>query len=317
MTSLVFGPVPSRRLGHSLGINNIPPKICTYSCVYCQVGRTMNMQIDRQPFYKPHDILKAVQKRIEAKRAEGEPVDYVTFVPDGEPTLDINLKTEIALLKQLGTPIAVISNGSLIWNEKVRDDLMEADWVSLKIDAVDEAVWRRVNRPHKRLNLSAVLEGALTFSRSFEGTLATETMLAADVNDGEQNLRQVAEFLARLRPSVAYLSIPTRPPAEQWVYAPDENVVNRAYQILKTRVEHLEYLTGYEGEAFASTGNIQEDVLSITAVHPMREEAIGTLLQRVGSDWAVIDQMVAANQITPAQYEGHKYYVRRFKKKTG
>ena len=314
MTDFVFGPVPSRRLGHSLGINNIPPKICTYSCVYCQIGRTINMRVDREPFYNPEDILRVVQKRVEGVEAAGETVDYLTFVPDGEPTLDINLKREIGLLKPLGVPIAVISNASLIWQEQVREDLMEANWVSLKVDAVDESVWRRVDRPHKKLNLDAILEGALSFSRSYQGKLVTETMLAANVNDAEENLRQVADFLARLRPAVAYLAIPTRPPAVESVRPPDEHVVNRAYQILNEKVDSLEYLTGYEGDAFASTGNVQEDLLSITAVHPMREEAVDTLLKKAGGDWASVHQLVAENQIIETQYGGKTYYIRRFKK---
>ncbi len=316
MTDLIFGPVPSRRLGQSLGINNIPPKICTYSCVYCQVGRTINMRLDRQPFYKPEDILCAVQDRIEDRRSAAEAVDYLTFVPDGEPTLDINLKREIALLKPLGIPIAVITNSSLIWQEKVREDLMEADWVSLKMDAVEESVWRRVNRPHRNLNLNAILEGALDFSQSFRGEIATETMLVANINDGEQSLRQVADFLNRLRPAVAYLAIPTRPPAEERVQPPDESVVNRAYQVLSEKVEHVEYLTGYEGDAFASTGNVEKDILSITAVHPMRKDAVGSLLKKARADWAVVHQLVEREQLIESQYGGHAFYLRRFKKRS-
>lgn len=316
MTKLVFGPVPSRRLGHSLGINNIPPKICTYSCVYCQVGRTMNMQWGREAFYRPEDIVEAVRQRVEETTSAGEQVDYLTFVPDGEPTLDINLKHEIDLLKPLEIPIAVISNGSLIWREDVRNELAAADWVSLKVDAVEEPVWRRVNRPHGKLKREDILEGALAFSRLFDGKLATETMLAAGVNDGEESLRRVAEFLARLRPAIAYVSIPTRPPAEEWVHAPDEDVVNRAYHILNEKVEHVEYLTGYEGDAFASTGNAREDLLSITAVHPMRKEAVATVLKKADGDWTIVRELIEAGQLIETQYGEHPYYMRRFKKRS-
>jgi len=315
MPELVFGPVPSRRLGQSLGINNIPPKICTYSCVYCQVGRTMNMQVNREAFYPPEDIVSAVRQRVEETRKAGEPLDFVTFVPDGEPTLDINLKHEIHLLKPLAIPVAVITNSSLIWQEEVQSALMEADWVSLKFDAVDESAWRRVDRPHGKLNLDAILEGALSFSRLFEGRLVTETMLAADVNDDEQNIRNVGDFLAQLAPDTAYLSIPTRPPAESKVHPPDEHVVNRAYQILSQKVKRVEYLTGYEGDAFASTGNIKEDLLSITAVHPMRREAVDAILEKTKEDWTSVQQLVDENQIVEAEYDGHKYYMRRFKRR--
>jgi wyosine [tRNA(Phe)-imidazoG37] synthetase (radical SAM superfamily) len=132
---IAFGPVPSRRLGRSLGINNIPPKVCSYSCVYCQLGRTLKMQVERQAFHLPEEILVAVQKKVNSVKAAGESIDYLTFVPDGEPSLDINLGHAIELLRPLGLPIAVITNASLIWREDVRTDLRKADWVSLKVDA--------------------------------------------------------------------------------------------------------------------------------------------------------------------------------------
>ena len=134
---IVFGPVPSRRLGQSLGVNNIPPKTCSYSCVYCQIGRTNRMQIERCEFYKPEDIFRQTGKKIKELKVKGEHLDYITYVADGEPTLDRNLGTEINLLKQFGVKIAVITNTSLLWIDEVKKDLMEADWVSLKIDATD------------------------------------------------------------------------------------------------------------------------------------------------------------------------------------
>jgi len=208
-----FGPVPSRRLGQSLGINNIPPKICSYSCVYCQLGRTLKMQVERQPFYEPEEILRAVKEKVKKAREAGGPVDYLTFVPDGEPTLDVNLGREINLLRELGLPIAVITNSSLIDHSDVRKDLMGADWVSLKMDAVDQGVWRRIIRPHRRLELKSILEGALEFAKTFRGELATETILVAGLNDSDPLLSGTADFLACLQPAVAYLSIPPPPPS--------------------------------------------------------------------------------------------------------
>ena len=120
---IAFGPIPSRRLGRSLGVNHIPPKVCTYSCVYCQVGRTSSLRIRRCAFYDPARVAEAVRERVAQARSSGEAVDFITFVPDGEPTLDINLGQEIARLRPLGIPIAVITNGSLLWREDVRADL--------------------------------------------------------------------------------------------------------------------------------------------------------------------------------------------------
>ena len=306
-----FGPVPSRRLGRSLGINNIPPKVCTYSCVYCQLGRTVKMQVERRAFYQPEEILRDVEEKVRNAREVGESIDYLTFVPDGEPTLDLALGREIELLKPLGINIAVITNASLIWREDVKEDLRRADWVSLKVDSVSEDVWHRINRPHRALQLASILEGMLEFARAYEGELATETMLVEGVNDGDEHVREVADFLAELRPARAYLSIPTRPPAEKWAQPPNEKVVNRAYQILGDRVDHVEYLIGYEGNAFAFTGNAEEDLLSITAVHPMREEAVKEFLARARADWSIVRKLLEQGQLVEAEYEGNKFYIRR------
>ena len=308
---IAFGPVPSRRLGRSLGINNIPPKICTFACVYCQLGRTLKMQVERCAFYRPEDIVGAVRDKVEKATASGESIDYLTFVPDGEPTLDANLGREIELLKPLGIKVAVITNSSLIWRADVREDLLGADWVSLKIDAAQEEVWRRIDRPHGSLRLAAVLDGMLEFAQDYTGELVTETMLARDVNDGEDHVREVAEFLARLAPARAYLSIPTRPPAEPRVGAPDEEEINRAYQILGDRVDHVEYLIGYEGNAFAFTGNVEDDLLSITSVHPMREDAVRAFLARAGAAWPVVRSLIDQDQLVETEYAGHRFYVRK------
>ena len=308
---IAFGPVPSRRLGQSLGVNNIPPKACTYSCVYCQLGRTIKMQVERRVFYEPEQVLQDVQHKVEKAREIGEPIDYLTFVPDGEPTLDVNLGREIELLRPLGIPIAVITNGSLVWREDVREDLMGADWVSLKVDSTREEVWHRINRPHGTLQLTLILDGALEFAKAFGGKLATETMLVAGVNDSDDHGREVADFLARLRPDCAYLSILTRPPAEEWVRPPDEEAINRVYQIFSQRLDHVEHLIGYEGNAFAFTGNVEEDLLSITAVHPMREEAVSEFLAQAGADRPVIHRLIAQGQLVETEYRGRKFYVRR------
>ena len=308
---IAFGPVPSRRLGNSLGINNIPPKICTYSCVYCQLGRTNKMQVERRIFYNPQKILQAVQDKVKKVKETGVPIDYLTFVPDGEPMLDINLECEIDLLKILGIKIAVITNGSLIWREDVREALMKADWVSLKIDSVQETFWRRINRPYGSLQLSSIQQGMLEFARSYRGELVTETMLVRTVNDSENGLSDIADFLSRLRPARAYLSIPTRPPAEEWAQPPPEEIINQAYHILQERIDQVEYLIGYEGNDFVFTGNVEEDLLSITAVHPMRKEAVSDFLTRAGSDWSVIHRLINRGQLIETKYKGRKFYMRR------
>jgi wyosine [tRNA(Phe)-imidazoG37] synthetase (radical SAM superfamily) len=305
-----FGPVPSRRLGRSLGINNIPPKICTYSCVYCQVGMTVVMQVNRSHFYDPEEIYMDVKKKVEEAQKRGESIDYLTFVPDGEPTLDVNLARTIELLKPLGFKIAVITNGSLIWREDVRADLAKADWVSFKIDSTIEKTWRRINRPQRTLKPEAIWRGLLEFADGYSGTLVTETMLVRGLNDSAKSFRKIAGFLNHVQPLKAYLSVPTRPPAEKWVRPPDEDVLNEAFQILNEKPFQVEYLIEYEGNAFAFTGNVEEDLLSITAVHPMREDAVREFMMRAGADWQIVRKLMAQSQLTEAVYKGKKFYVR-------
>ncbi len=307
---LIFGPVPSRRLGRSLGINNIPPKACSYSCVYCQVGPTAIKDIKPQTFYSPEMIYLEVKQHLDQINKADEPVDYLTFVPDGEPTLDSRLGESIERLRVLDIPIAIISNASLIFRESVRDTLALADWVSLKIDAVQDELWREINRPHASLNHQSILDGMLSFASEFKGALATESMLIKGLNDTDQAASELARFLKRLDPDIAYLSVPTRPPAESCIHAPDEAVLNRIFQIINQHVDHLELMTGYEGNAFASTGNLAEDLLSITAVHPMREEAVRELLAKSGTDWALVEKLIAEGRLLQTEYEGRKFYVR-------
>jgi len=308
---IIFGPVPSRRLGQSLGINNIPPKICTYSCVYCQLGRTLHMQVERKAFYKPEEILKAVEKKIKDAKNKKERIGYLTFVPDGEPTLDINLGKEIEFIKPLGIKIAVITNASLIWQKDVQDDLCGADWVSLKIDAVSEDIWRRVNRPHKSLQLDKVSQGIAEFSHIFKGELATETMLIQDINDNVKEIEKIADFVAGLKNVKSYISIPTRPPAEKWVKPANEHTINTAYQLFKEKSVTTEYLIGYEGNAFAFTGNIEEDLLSITSVHPMREEAVDEFLKKANGNWAIVEDLINENKLIETEYKNNKFYIRK------
>ena len=308
---IAFGPVPSRRLGRSLGINNIPPKVCSYACVYCQLGRTPRMQTSLAEYYDPHQILHEVREKVEWAAGAGETIDYLSFVPDGEPTLDTNLGLEIDLLRPFGIKVAVITNSSLIYRADVREALLKADWVSLKVDSTVDEVWRRINRPHGALHLDSILGGVLEFAKEFDGELATETMLVAGVNDDAGQLEELTDFLAQLESDTAFLSIPTRPPAEEWVHSPDEGAINLAFQIMYEKLEHVEYLIGYEGNSFAFTGDVESDLLSITSVHPMREDAVAEFLTRAGTDWDTVRGMVKRKLLVETSNAGQRFYLRR------
>jgi wyosine [tRNA(Phe)-imidazoG37] synthetase (radical SAM superfamily) len=307
---LVFGPVPSRRLGRSLGINNIPPKHCSYSCLYCQVGSTKATETQPRAFYSPEAVFDAVKQHLEKLKAQKETVDYLTFVPDGEPTLDANLGKSIELLRSLNIKIAVISNASLIWQNQVREILKVADWVSLKVDSVDASVWRRINRPCEGLELDDILSGMLAFAADFKGMLVTETMLLEGINTADDSIERLAAFLQKLVPDKVYLSIPTRPTAESSISAPGAETLNRIYQCVSRIMPDVELFTGYEGDVFASTGNFTEDILAITAVHPMRKDAILKLLAKTAQDWSVVQQLLDNGKLREIEYQGNYFYLR-------
>lgn len=308
--NIAFGPVPSRRLGRSLGINNIPPKSCSYSCLYCQVGTTQGQKIKPQVFYAPQDIFREVSEHLEKVNNANEHVDYLTFVPDGEPTLDINLGKTIKLLRPLNIPIAVITNASLLWHEEVRAVIGKADWVSLKVDSTIEHIWKRINRPHEALHLDEVMNGVHQFVGDFQGKLVTETMLIKGINDNDEAMSGVADFIHEIGVSSSYLAIPTRPTAESGIRAPNEATLNRCYQTMAATVPHVEYLMGYEGDAFAFTGDVRQDLLSITAVHPMRESAVSELLSRANADWSLVDELITERMLKEVDYLGERYIMR-------
>jgi wyosine [tRNA(Phe)-imidazoG37] synthetase (radical SAM superfamily) len=270
----------------------------------------LKMQTERQSFFSPEAILRAVEEKVAGAQEAGEPIDYLTFVPDGEPTLDANLGREIEMLKPLGIKIAVITNASLIWRPDVQEDLKKADFVSVKVDAVEETIWRRIDRPHRSLCLEKIMEGMREFSRSYKGELATETMLVEGVNDFEENALSVADFLADLKPSRAYLSIPTRPPAED-VQPPNAASLIKTYQILSSRLGKVEYLMGYEGEDFSFLGDAEKELLAIIAVHPMSESAVRRFLDQAGAGWELAERLTGRGEILEVEYKGRKFYLRK------
>jgi wyosine [tRNA(Phe)-imidazoG37] synthetase (radical SAM superfamily) len=268
------------------------------------------MEAEPRLFYRTAMIAEQARTKLERARQKGEPINYVTFVPDGEPTLDADVGKEIEMVKALGVKVAVITNGSLLWHEVVRQNLLKADWVSVKVDAVSEETWRRIDRPHQSLKLGAILEGMLKFAETFEGEVTTETMLVRGVNDDLGEIKEIAQFLAEFKPQKAYVAIPTRPPAER-VEPASEQTINTAYQVFAERLSGVEYLIGYEGNAFACTGNVQEDLLSITSVHPMREEAVAEFLENAGTGWETVQHLIEKRDLVELEYQGKKFYMRR------
>jgi wyosine [tRNA(Phe)-imidazoG37] synthetase (radical SAM superfamily) len=308
-TSLVFGPIPSRRLGRSLGINNIPFKYCTYSCVYCQLGLTNLMSRIVRDFFKSNEIVQEVKNKLEELESAGEKIDYLTFVPDGEPTLDINLGKTIEKLKTLGIKIAVITNSSLLSKKEIRNELMLADWVSVKIDSAYSSVWKKINRPYGSFKLPEILDGISAFASEFKGKLVTETMLVKGINDNVESLYKTAERINIINPDKAYILVPTRPPAESYVRQPDEYNINADYQIFNNFSIDTELLIRYEGTDFTFTSDAEKELLSILAVHPMRKDAVENFLLKSGNDWVLVENLIKELKIKEVNYNHSSYFI--------
>ncbi len=306
----VFGPVPSRRLGRSLGVNNIPPKHCSYSCIYCQVGLTRRLIVERRRFYDPEAIVEEVERRVAEVGAEN--IDYVTIVPDGEPTLDAGLGRLARLIRERlpGMRLAIITNGSLLWRSDVREDLLLFDYVSVKIDAVSEDIYRAINRPHPSLRLAKVLEGISVFRDEYRGVFVTETMLVEGVNDDLGEMRRVAGFIAGLGPHRAYIAVPTRPPAEPWVRPPSMRRISEIYSVFRGFLGDAAGLL-IEPEGYGFVVRRVEDVVAITRVHPLRIDVARRLLRGIGVDPGVLDGLVEEGVVRVIRYRGVDYLVHR------
>ena len=273
----VFGPVPSRRLGQSLGIDPIPLKSCNWNCVYCQLGRTIPMTNERKEYIPSEEILTQVQGALASSRPDE--IDWITFVGSGEPTLHSGLGGLIRRVKSLtDKPVAIITNGALFYRREVRQELLAADAVLPSLDAGNPQLYRKVNRPWPDLTFERQIEGLSAFRREYAGKLWVEVMLIQGLNDTEEALREIADVLAVIEPDIVHLGLPTRPPAEAWVQPSDEEGLLRAHAILG-EIAHVVHpaagsfdLSGYD--------NLADAVMGIITRHPMREDELVKTLER-------------------------------------
>jgi len=275
--AFVFGPVPSRRLGRSLGIDPVPPKTCNWNCVYCQIGRTTPLETERREFFPREEILSEARKVLSAHTAGT--IDWITFVGSGETTLYRELGWLIREVRKLSPlPIAVITNGSLLYRQDVREELSAADAVLPSLDAGSAGLYRRINRPSPELTFVSLVEGLIAFRQEYEGHLWVEVMLIKGLNDSEDALREIAEVLRRVRPDCVHLAIPSRPPSEPWVEMPDDTGMRRAVSVLGS-VARLIAPAGSEYD-LSAYADVTDAVAQIVTRHPMGEEELRRTLER-------------------------------------
>ena len=301
----VYGPVPSRRLGQSLGIDTIPLKTCNWNCVYCQLGRTVPLTNERREYFPREEILCEVQEALTSHKP-GE-IDWVTFVGSGEPTLHANIGWLIRQVKKItDLPVAVITNGTLLYLPDMREELLPADAVLPSLDAGTAKLYRQINRPHPEITFERLLEGLTAFRRGYKGKLWIEVMLVQDVNDTEEALKAIAVALDQIKPEEVHINLPTRPPVEIWVKPPDEEGLMRASAILGDIAKVVHPAEGTFD--LSSYDNVLEAIVGIITRHPIRQDE----LERTLSQWAPgqVEQSLAALEASGQAQLVERYGVR-------
>ena len=265
----VYGPVPSRRLGRSLGIDPIPSKTCDYQCIYCQLGKTTNFTNKRSDFYPKEDICNEMETSI--KQNEGK-FDYITFVGSGEPTLYKRLGDLIVKAKQLSNkPTCVITNGSLLFQDDVKNDLIFSDVVLPTLDAGDEKLFIKINRPHPSIKYEKMIQGYIDFRKEFSGKFWIEIMVMKGINDSREELLKIKENIDRIQPDRIDINVPIRPPTESWVKIPDQDLIPILNDVFG---DYNNINFPEQGKFSVYSSNFEAELKILLERHPMRLEQI-------------------------------------------
>jgi wyosine [tRNA(Phe)-imidazoG37] synthetase (radical SAM superfamily) len=268
--------------------------------VYCQLGRTTQLRAGRKSFFPKEDILAEI---IESAPKDG--TDYVTFVGDGEPTLNKDLGWLIQRTKEeLHLPVAVITNGSLLFKEDVREDLGKADVVIPTLDACCERVFRIINRPHRNVRFEQMLRGLIDFRCEYSGQIWVEIMLVRDLNDTTKQLRGIRRTVDMFNPDRVYVLTPIRPPAEPWVRPSDPETILKAQEIIGRAIPVTGLETGQFG--LGEFSDARQAILEIGSRHPLRREQVAEI-EKEFSISGVVRQMVENKELVNVEYNGEEY----------
>ena len=211
----LYGPVPSRRLGRSLGIDLVPHKICTYNCIYCQIGKTTEKTLLRKEYVAAGEILQEIDTFL---KEEHPPIDHLSLGGSGEPTLHSKIRSIIEGIQSMTVlPVAVITNGSLFYEPEVREDLLRAERVLPSLDAVSPEVFEKINRPGPGFSIDNVIQGLIDFRKIYQGQIWLEILFCKGINDTENELLRMKKTINQIRPDLIHLNTVVRPPAETWV----------------------------------------------------------------------------------------------------
>jgi wyosine [tRNA(Phe)-imidazoG37] synthetase (radical SAM superfamily) len=288
----LYGPVPSRRLGRSLGIDLVPHKICTYDCIYCQIGKTTKKTLLRKEYVPGEEVLGEVKTFLQEG---GSSIDYLSLSGSGEPTLHSKIRSIIKGIKEITTiPVAVITNGSLLYEREVREDLLQADVVLPSLDGASPEVFKKINRSHKKLSAGKVIEGMVEFRKIFKGRIWLEILFCKGVNDTPEELQKMKGVVSRIQPDLVHLNTVVRPPSEDWVRPLNQKEMEEIRAFLGERAliisEFDRHLT------YATKEDIKDGILRILKRRPLSLSDL--------SKWMGIPQKELEEQIASLFREG-------------
>jgi wyosine [tRNA(Phe)-imidazoG37] synthetase (radical SAM superfamily) len=294
-------------LGQSLGIDPVPLKTCNWNCVYCQLGRTRPLIHERREYAPSAEILAEARQALEANPA-GK-IDWVTFVGSGETCLHSCLGELIRGVRALTSlPVAVITNGSLLYLLEVRQELAAADAVLPSLDAGTPELYRRINRPHPQATFQRLVDGLAAFRQEYRGKLWLEVMLVHGLNDSETALREIALTLERICPDQVHLVLPSRPPVETWVEPPDAEGLMRAQAILG---QSAQVITPAHGEIAIQPGeDLADALLNIITRHPLCEDELPAMLGQVlsGEALSALEKLQERKQAQVVERYGLRFW---------
>ena len=268
-TKYTYGPVPSRRLGRSLGIDLIPLKICTYDCIYCQLGRTTNKTTARKEYFPVNEILQQTKQRLQ----EISRPDYITLAGSGEPILHSRIDEIIHGIKEFtDIPVAVLTNGSLFWMDEVRESVLEADLIIPSLDAGDEKIFRHVNRPHRDISFKKLVDGLCSLRKSYSGQIWLEVFLIDGVTAIESEVLKIKTCVDRIAPERIQLNTAVRTPVESFVEAVKREKMEKIAGMFGSNCEIIADFSGvHDLDEFTSN---KEDVFELLKRRPCSIEDI-------------------------------------------
>ncbi len=299
----IYGPIPSRRLGKSLGISPIIKKACNYSCVYCQLGVTDKMTNERQEFFPVDEIIEELKEVLQSNIE----YDVISIVGEGEPTLYLKLGELIDSVKDLTEkPVCVITNSALLSDRSVRNDLMHADIVLPSLDAYDDASFKKVNRPYKTLDYNEIYEGLKIFSQEFNGQIWMEIMLVKGYNDSENALSKFKEKLKSIRYDRLYINSPVRPPTVKNAVIADKKTL----ELFSKELNAISIDLLSEEDFQSEIKDDFEAVLSIIKRHPMNQHELAKFLEKRNNKnkEEIFEKLSQKQEIEIIFYKGYNTY---------